>query len=405
MNKVIVLGITFLFIGMSFTSISGNHINNQIIRESGRGNILYVGGSGPGNYSTIQSAINDSSNGDTVFVYDDSSPYKENLNVRKSINLIAENKNTTIIFDSESGNVCIGIVSDYVTVKGFKITSQSMNRSGKGIYISASNFCNIIGNEIFGFSDGILIDFSRDIYIFDNNIYHNEDGLLLYPETKKVNISNNIISNNIRWGVLCYITDDIVIYYNTITNNEFGIDSSDGKNHIYKNNNISYNSYVGILSYTENVVIVGNLVSHNEGFGIDSKSSGLISNNLIFNNKEGGLSFLGDYHYILDNHIENNSGYGLISYSRESFIERNNLIHNQINAYFITYLLFFDLLLKIEPDIWDSNYYSDLGSKNSYVIHGKMSFFFLILFPWYTIDENPAKEPYDITTTQGCGIE
>ena len=48
-----------------------------------RGDTLYVGGNGPGNYSTIQEAIDDASDGNTVYVYDDSSPYYENVEVDK----------------------------------------------------------------------------------------------------------------------------------------------------------------------------------------------------------------------------------------------------------------------------------------------------------------------------------
>ena len=33
------------------------------------GNWLYVGGSGPGNYSVIQDAVDNASDGDTVYVY------------------------------------------------------------------------------------------------------------------------------------------------------------------------------------------------------------------------------------------------------------------------------------------------------------------------------------------------
>ena len=58
---------------------------------------MYVGGSGPGNYTRIQSAIDYAFDGDTVFVYDDSSPYYENIEVKKSVYLIGENKDTTII--------------------------------------------------------------------------------------------------------------------------------------------------------------------------------------------------------------------------------------------------------------------------------------------------------------------
>jgi len=51
---------------------------------------LYVGGSVPNNYTTIQSAIDDAVDGDTVFVYDDSSPYREHLLIETSINLLGE---------------------------------------------------------------------------------------------------------------------------------------------------------------------------------------------------------------------------------------------------------------------------------------------------------------------------
>ena len=77
------------------------------------GNTLYVGGSGEGNYTKIQHAIDDASDGGTVFVYDDSSPYNENLNVDKSINLIGEDRNTTIINTSYSYLVIVSADSDF----------------------------------------------------------------------------------------------------------------------------------------------------------------------------------------------------------------------------------------------------------------------------------------------------
>ena len=49
MKKTIALWIVFLFVAMSFTSISGIQIDNNIIISSGRGDIFYVGGSGEGN--------------------------------------------------------------------------------------------------------------------------------------------------------------------------------------------------------------------------------------------------------------------------------------------------------------------------------------------------------------------
>jgi len=74
------------------------------------GNVLYVGCSGSECYDTIQSAINDAQSGDTIFVYDDSSPYYENIVVAKSINLIGEDRETTIIYGIGNGDVVLQIL-------------------------------------------------------------------------------------------------------------------------------------------------------------------------------------------------------------------------------------------------------------------------------------------------------
>lgn len=61
-----VIAVILLFMGASgVSSISVDENNNQ--KPISRG-WLYVGGSGPGNYSTIQSAIAAASAGDTIFV-------------------------------------------------------------------------------------------------------------------------------------------------------------------------------------------------------------------------------------------------------------------------------------------------------------------------------------------------
>ena len=61
MNKLLTVGATTLFICLAFTpGITAD--------ETNFGNILYVGGTGPGNYSRIQDSIDNASEGDMVFV-------------------------------------------------------------------------------------------------------------------------------------------------------------------------------------------------------------------------------------------------------------------------------------------------------------------------------------------------
>ena len=108
-----------LLISIVFTA-SGTLTDEKTYREISIGSILYVGGGGPGNYTTIQEAIDDSTNSDTVFVYDDSSPYFENIVIDKSIELIGENKETTIIDGYNTGPV-IWVLNNNVSISRFII--------------------------------------------------------------------------------------------------------------------------------------------------------------------------------------------------------------------------------------------------------------------------------------------
>ena len=130
MNKsIIFVGIIGLFILSAVVPIGmGYNIRATIEQQPtgfGDGNTLYVGGTGPNNYTTIQSAIDDAVDGDTVFVFGYSSPYKENIYVDKSINLIGENKEFTLIESDDDWPFIIHIWEDRVNISGFTIRTNS----------------------------------------------------------------------------------------------------------------------------------------------------------------------------------------------------------------------------------------------------------------------------------------
>ena len=84
MKKLLVVGMLFLLISSSCISISGVD-TKQTVQSLSSGKTLYVGGSGEGNYTKIQDAIDNSSHGDTVYVYNGT--YYESLKITKSIRL------------------------------------------------------------------------------------------------------------------------------------------------------------------------------------------------------------------------------------------------------------------------------------------------------------------------------
>ncbi len=204
--------------------------NDKLIWEK-RGDIFYVGGSGPGNYSKIQIAINDASNGDTIFVYDDSSPYFEHLIVNKTINLIGEDKSSTIIDGSLTGN-CIKITADNALINGFTIKKGLI-----GVSIVQSSGQEIKNNIIKNNWEGIgLYQVTNAIFIKNSITDNDYEGINPIQST-----GNNFSGNKINWnlyGILLTYSDDNNINENEIKGNSRGIETVDNSdnNKIYHNN-------------------------------------------------------------------------------------------------------------------------------------------------------------------------
>ena len=124
-RKLVVCAVILLFFNVACSlGINAFESEKKIILSTDS-NTLYVGGSGPGNYSTIQDAVDDAVERDTVFVYDDSSPYYENVIVDIPIRLKGENTNTTIIDGSFWDNVIKINDVDEVNISKFTIIHGS----------------------------------------------------------------------------------------------------------------------------------------------------------------------------------------------------------------------------------------------------------------------------------------
>ena len=128
----------------------------------------FVSIDGKGNFSSIQEAIDSASDNDIIFV--SNGTYFENIKITKSIKLIGEDKNTTIITGNGSGDV-IYILADYVTISGLTIKnggSKLLDEVGAGIeirsnYSTISN-CIISSNKNYGlYLGGYLVELLKII--------------------------------------------------------------------------------------------------------------------------------------------------------------------------------------------------------------------------------------------------
>ena len=193
--------------------------------------ILYVGGDGPQNYSKIQDAVDNASDGYTIFVYNGT--YYENVLVNKTVNLVGENRETTII-DGSDGDYVVFIIADGVTLTGFTIQNSHIN--GTNIDASDSSIINNIFREN-GYL-GISLKNSDKAIISDNLIINNERGLCLCHTNENTEIFCNSIEDNHYCGIYIYRSCNNNAYKNDIMNNQCGIIISRADNNTISNNYI-----------------------------------------------------------------------------------------------------------------------------------------------------------------------
>ena len=210
-RKWLAIGIILLFVGTSIIPALAQHTEKPL--PTSRGNWLYVGGFGPGNYTRIQDAIDNASDGDTVLVFDDSSPYKEKIVIDKSIVLLGENRDSTII---ESNGTIVFFNASKVQISSFTI--QHFGK-GSSTGIKASTSDNIISNNLIQeHSYGIFL-FGDNNTIYGNYIINNEEGIRLDSINIITSINNTIYRNEIAYNINSIFLD--LSHSNKIYENNF----------------------------------------------------------------------------------------------------------------------------------------------------------------------------------------
>jgi len=210
-NKTLVIGILILFISIGVNPSTGG-IVEKINNPLSNGNTLYVGGSGEGNYTMIQNAIDDASDGDTILVY--SGNYKENVVINKHLTLKGIKSENIPIIDGCNTNDVVTITANNCIFEGFQvINSSEKNWSYSGINVMSNN--NIIQNNTISYNEnGIWIENSDSNTIYGNNFSWNTIGISL-AESCKNEISNNIFINNVH-GILAISYSDYNVFLNNI---------------------------------------------------------------------------------------------------------------------------------------------------------------------------------------------
>ena len=338
-RKGLAVAVILLFIGMTISSSASFNLEKQSTIATFEGTTFYVDDdfneSTPGwnvtHFATINRARDNAVDGDTIFVY--SGTYGR-FHVRKSIQIIGENKHTTIINGNWSYFNTISIETENFLIKGFTVI--------KGGY-------------------GISVQNQRDVIISDMILTNNDLGII-HRNNRNVHIDNITFDHNNGkafefWNAQnCSIThcifDNDGIYH--------GGFSPSGSNSLYFRYNLFTNNSPLSL-----------------GYQCTDNGKTVIESNVFQNN---------DYAIITNTCTD-------VITQKNNFIDNGQHIRLRKITPFIMIPLYINF-----KNNWDNNYWDDWSQIDSYKIKGFWHHHVLpfIKFPIREFDYNPAQEPFDI---------
>ncbi len=222
-------------------------------------------GWGYDHFDNIQNGIDIVKENGTVYVYNGT--YYENVVIDKTINLIGEDKNTTVIDGGGSGDV-VYVSADQVKISSFNIKGSGASGWNAGIHI-VSDF-NVITNNILR--------------------YNNEDGIKLWDSNHN-NISDNNILNNGNDGIYIRGTDNQIFTNYIYLSGDDGIDNICSDRNMICNNNIISSLDDGLVFYQDcnNNTIINNVIMNNSYsiriWNLGNDNNKIYHNNLLNNSQ------------------------------------------------------------------------------------------------------------------------
>ena len=274
---------------------------------------------GEADYTTIQDAINSSENGDTIRVYN--GVYNERLIVDKSVSLVGDGKEETIIDGQEKGDVVV-ISAEWVNVSGFGVTGSGDAFSGLRVQ---ANHSTLSENNITWC--GIAVYLNGSSHNFLTNTNFSNTGYAVYLRSATRNTITNANSMSCVYGIWL----DGQSNNNTLTSNSCSgtmrAIHSEAADTILMDNHCESNGYGIYLDSAYSAILTGNscVDSFSAAIWLFNSSHSILENNTIQTGSEFGIRIANSGHCVLENNtVRNISIYGIMVSSSNSSVLTNN---------------------------------------------------------------------------------
>ncbi len=388
-------------------SIWENTTYNFVLTSKGQW--FYVGGVGPNNYTKIQDAIDNTSDGDTVYVFPGT--YKEHIVINTSIQLQGAGLLTTLIDGKNTSKEIITCVGTDVIISGFTIYNCTKGHSC--VLFNHTRNCTLYGTRIHTGEYGVTIQNAQNISIINNTFPQNSSTKTGYIAIRLIQSIFCIVSqNNIcSWvGGILLSGSHLQITKNTITDAHRGItdmmNALPGANmyFIIDENHLRNNKVAIFLVGSRDYSITRNEITNSTTVGLhiaEEVFSGTtpenvtIQDNLVIDSAQAMDIWDSRNMSIEGNQIQRNTRGLLLFWCSSTSVTKNTFQDNEQTAtYQWAVFPFSGLEYKIPQ--FNKNFW-DEPQVSPYPIIGRWTFFklnFLFKFPWVTYDRHPASEPF-----------
>ena len=402
MKKIIITGIISLVFLSSIIITTDVNKGRDPSESTSKANVLYVGGGGPGNYSTIQEAIDDAMHGDYIYVF--SGLYHENVELHKRVTLTGEHENTTCINGSQQG-CTITVTSENAVIEHFTIvgggfdTDDFTNFFRAGIRITGSNTTirhNIFRENCLGIS-GVRVS---NLTITNNIFMEDGIGFTAYendgrPELKREYFIHTIQNNTVNGKPFYYLVNQQDLVIESCDIGQLLLVNC--SNCSIKNISISNTDWGLVFAFCNHCLMEHCSVCNNSlALWTLASNNNIFQFNTISNNYHRGIviDYNSNRNKVLFNSVSSTfCGVEIEWWSNANLIAKNNFKSNNVSGYEHQSLL----------SMWFHNYYDDWkGFENPlYFFFPKVIYGMPIeQIPQFvkvvSIDFFPAKQPYDL---------
>ena len=246
-----------------------------------------------------------------------------------------------IMVDSGTSKTLSGISISNLTITGFTEAGIWFDDVlGGSSHVPQSNITDVVvtanigdywwGNE----ASGIMLTDSRDVNISNSVVTNNGDAGVYLSNSSWITVTGDTIRGNDEGILLKTNSRYNTLSGNTITRNNDGISLMAGSRYVnVSGNTVADNWEYGILlSDSDYNLISGNTIRHNYDGGMylsDGSDRNNITKNIVDNNQDSGI-FLSnsDYNQLSGNNITNNQEFGIYLSKSDNTNISGNWIQN-----------------------------------------------------------------------------